>query len=216
MLNLEKLHKTQTKYNSQKEEVVDKFYDANNWLGLKMEMEEVRKYTWNHKTAKKESDHTILYGDAYKDDREEAITAKLEQSAWINKKQIVINDFYFTTAGGLIALVNLGKVMVREVHNRAIRASSKHFRTINYTPKLARDRQTSLDKILLDFKKVEPDFRYLIKNDKEDLSVLVKRSSEQQHMPFRKYNLKNLGSLSPLKPLTPLSEEEKLNEAASD
>merc|ERR1711954_538644 len=57
-------------------------------------------------------------------------------------------------------------------------------------------------------------FRYLIKNDEEDLSVLVKRSSEIHHMPYRKYNLKNLGSLSPLKPLTPLSEEEKSNEAA--
>merc|ERR1712081_17399 len=130
MLDLENMQKKQSKYKSQKEEIVDKFDDANNWLGLKMEIEEVRKYTWNHKTNKKESDHTILYGDAYKDDREEAITAKLEQSAWINKKQIVIHNFYFTTAGGLIAWVKLGKVLVKEIHSRAIRAASKNFWTI--------------------------------------------------------------------------------------
>merc|ERR1711954_279707 len=104
-----------------------------------------------------------------------------EQSAWINKRQIDVKDYDFTTAGGLIAWVKLGKVLVNEIHSRAIRAASKHFCTINFTPKLARDRHTSIDKILLEFKKAELDFRYIIRNGEDDLSVLVKRSSEQQH-----------------------------------
>merc|ERR1711954_425491 len=147
--------------------------------------------------------------------REEAITAKIEQSAWINKRQIVIHDFYFTTNGGVIAWVNLGKVMVKLIHDRAIRAASKNFRTINCTSKIARDRRTSINKILRDFKKANPGFRYLIRNGHDDLTVLVKRASELHHMPYRNYHLKNLGQLSPLKPNTPLSEEEKMGEAAS-
>merc|ERR1711954_441004 len=152
---------------------------------------------------------TILNADNYDNNRVEAITAKLEQSAYINKRQIVIHDYYFTTSKGLIAWVKLGKVLVDEIHARAIRAASKNFRTITYTPKLARDRRNSLDKILLEFKKNEPDFRYIIRNGNDDLKVLVKRISEMNHVPYWKYELHHLGALSPLKPTTPMAEEDR-------
>merc|ERR1711954_479505 len=158
---------------------------------------------------------TILNADNYDNNRVEAITAKLEQSAYINKRQIVIQDYYFTTSKGLIAWVKLGKVLVDEIHATAIRAASKNFRTITYTPKLARDRRNSLDKILLDFKKHEPDFRYIIRNGDNDLKVLVKRISEMNHMPYRKYELQNLGALSPLKPTPPMNEDDRQDVAGS-
>merc|ERR1711954_507379 len=166
----------------------------------------------SHKT--KESDITILNAHCYNDNRLEAITAKLEQSAWINKRQIQIQEYYFTTAGGLIAWVKLGKVLVDLIHSRAITASSTNFRTITFTPKLARNRRTSLDKILLEYKKKDADFRFIIRNGTEDLTVLVKRISEHQHVPYRRYDIHNLGAISPLKPVTPVSEEDKLDEAA--
>ena len=49
MINLENLLKSQNKYSSRKEEVESNFDDADNWLGVKMEIKEVRKYTWSHK-----------------------------------------------------------------------------------------------------------------------------------------------------------------------
>lgn len=212
MINLENLLKKKNVYNSRKEEVEDKFNDARNWLGLVMDIEDIRRYTWSYKV--KESDQTILNAHCYNDNRLEAITAKLEQSAWINKRQITIQEYYFTTAGGLIAWVKLGKVLVDLIHSRAITASSRNFRTITFTPKLARNRRTSLDKILLEYKKKDSDFRFIIRNGTDDLTVLVKRISEHQHIPYRKYDLHNLGAISPLKPDTPVSEEDRLDEAA--
>merc|ERR1711954_40039 len=92
---------------------------------------------------------------------------------------------------------------------------SRNFRTITFTPKMARNRRTSLDKILLDYKKQDSDFRFIIRNGTDDLNVLVKRISEHQHVPYRKYDIGNLGAISPLKPETPASEDEKLGEAAA-
>merc|ERR1711954_627839 len=166
----------------------------------------------SHKT--KESDITTLNAHCYNANRLEAITAKLEQSAWINKRQIQIQEYYFTTAGGLIAWVKLGKVLIDLIHSRAIAASSRNFRTITFTPKMARNRRTSLDKILLEYKKQDSDFRFIIRNGTDDLNVLVKRISEHQHVPYRKYDLGNLGAIPPLKPETPASEDEKLGEAS--
>merc|ERR1712081_150504 len=169
-------------------------------------------YTWSYKV--KESDVTILNAHCYNDNRLEAITAKLEQSAWINKRQITIQEYYFTIAGGLIAWVKLGKTLVDLIHSRAITASSRNFRMITFTPKLARNRRTSLDKILLEYKKQDSDFRFIIRNGSDDLTVLVKRISDHQHVPYRKYDLHNLGAISPLKPETPATEEDKLGEAS--
>ena len=72
-----------------------------------------------------------------------------------------------------------------------------------------------MDKVLLDFKKHEPDFRYIIRNGDNDLKVLVKRVSELNHVPYRKYELQHLGALSPLKPTTPVAEEDRQDVAGS-
>ena len=49
------------------------------------------------------------------------------------------------------------------------------------------DRKTSIDKLLMEYKKIEKDFRYIIRNGEADLEVLMKRPSEMQNLPYRKF-----------------------------
>merc|ERR1711954_536035 len=102
-----------------------------------------------------------INADAYDDNHVKAITSKIKQSAWINKRQINIKEYYFTTAGGLIVWVKLVSNLVAEIHCRAVRAASKTFRTVTFTPKLARDRKSSINQLLIDCKKTNSDFCYI-------------------------------------------------------
>ena len=98
--------------------------------------------------------------------------------------------------------VKLDPRMVAEVHRRAAKAAIEEFRTANYVPKLARDRKTSIDTLLMGYKKINPDFCYIVRNGQRDLKVLIKRKSEGNFLPYRNISLEVLGRLSPLKTQT--------------
>merc|ERR1711954_316175 len=66
------------------------------------------------------------------------------------------------------------------------------------------------------YKKLHPDFRYLVRNDTRDLKVLIKRISEGNFVPYRKMSLDVLGRLSPLKTAIPDTETEGEQETESD
>ena len=51
----------------------------------------------------------------------------------------------------------------------------------------------------MDFKKHNPDFKYIIRNSKQDIQILIKQMSELHHTPYRELPIENLGALSPLK-----------------
>merc|ERR1711954_432115 len=87
-------------------------------------------------------------------------------------------------------------------YHRASKNASEDFRTSTFVPVLARDRKTSLDKLLLDFKKDNKDFKYIIRNGVHDLEVFIKRISEEGFIPYRKIEIEEFGSISPLKPTT--------------
>ena len=82
-------------------------------------------------------------------------------------------------------------------------------------PKIARDRKSAIDKILLDYKKVNKDFRYIVRNGSSDLRVLIKRFSEDSYLPFRELSINVLGSISPVKPFSKPSLEESQRETVS-
>ena len=124
---------------------------------------------------------------------------KCQKFLYLNQQQIEINNCYFTTKGGLIAWVKLDPVVVKEVHRRAIKASSNNFRTAHFIPSIARERKASADKILLDYKKLNKDFKYIIRNSTKDIQILVKRISELSHTPYRVIPIESLGALTPLK-----------------
>merc|ERR1711954_247377 len=68
------------------------------------------------------------------------------------------------------------------------------------------------------YKKVNSDFRYLIRNDAQDIKVLIKRISEGERVPYRNISLTVLGRLSPLKTqvrATP-EESEEVEETSTD
>merc|ERR1711954_541902 len=98
--------------------------------------------------------------------------------------------------------------MVQELHKRTARAPTKEFKTSNFIPKLARDRQASATKMLMEYKKVNEDFRFIIRNDVNDIRVLIKRYSEGSRLPYRPMSLKILGAISPIKPRTKETSEE--------
>merc|ERR1711954_285534 len=110
--------------------------------------------------------------------------------------------YYVTTRGGIIAWCKLDPRMVIELHKRSAKAKLKDFRTATFIPKIARDRKSAVDKVLLDYKKENSDFRYIVRNGHKDIKVLIKRSSEGNYQPFRELSLNVLGAISPVKPIT--------------
>merc|ERR1711954_509306 len=116
--------------------------------------------------------------------------------------------YYVTTRGGIIAWCKLDPRMVIELHKRSAKAKLKDFRTATFIPKIARDRKSAADKVLLDYKKENSDFRYIVRNGHKDIKVLIKRFSEGNYLPFRELSLNVLGAISPVKPTTKPSQRE--------
>merc|ERR1712081_70802 len=117
----------------------------------------------------------------------------------INGEQLEIQDYYFTTKGGIIAWVRTDPRLVAEIHKRAAKSALSDFRTCTFVPKLARDRKAKIDNILMGYKKENRDFRYLVRNGQKDLKVLIKQLSEEGRVLYRELSLEVLGRLSPLK-----------------
>ena len=49
------------------------------------------------------------------------------------------------------------------------------------------------------FKHEQEDFRYIIRNGKDDFQDLIKRLSEFHHAPYRLIPIENFGAISPIK-----------------
>ena len=124
-----------------------------------MTMAEVRKCAWCDK--KSESDHTIINAHKYDEDRQESIKIKVQSNLHINLQQINIYSYYFTTKGGITAWVETDEYTIKEILKRAQTAQMQDFRTAVFVPKLARDRKTSIDKLLLAYKKNHTDFKVM-------------------------------------------------------
>merc|ERR1711954_336618 len=92
-------------------------------------------------------------------------------------------------------------------HRRAAKAALREFKTCTFVPKIARERKAGIDKLLLEYKRLNPDFRYIMRNDIKDLKVLIKRASEGSYCPYRNISLEVLGALTPLKTRTKDLEE---------
>merc|ERR1711954_403827 len=140
-----------------------------------------------------------LYADIYDRHRRKAIKFKVEKHLHINTRQIEILEYYVTKKKGYIAWVKLDPRMIAEIHRRAAKAAIREFRTATYVPKLARDRKAQIDELLMEYKKTNKDFRYIVRNGAKDLRVLIKRVSEGNYLPYRNLHLDVLGRLSPLK-----------------
>merc|ERR1711954_276009 len=199
LIDLDKVTSTlgQT-FSTQGEEIKFAFEDAGKWIGFVMEIKDFRKFVWD----KRESDQSVLFADKYDPDRRKSIKFKVERHLYVNSQQIDIQEYYVTTRGGLIAWCKLDPQMVIELHRRSAKAKLKEFRTATYIPKIARDRKGSVDKILLEYKKENADFRYIVQNGSSDIRVLIKRFSEGNYLQFRELSLNVLGAISPVKPFT--------------
>ena len=66
-----------------------------------------------------------------------------------------------------------------------------------FVPKMARARKVNLDKTLLEAKKTITDLRYIIRNGRQDLQVLMRRGV---HGKYMEYPIAKLGSIAPLSP----------------
>merc|ERR1711954_197658 len=158
-------------------------------------------FIWSD-SREEESAATILNADKYDKNRRKAIKFKVERNLHINQKQINILDYYVTKNKGYIAWIKMDPLMIAEVHRRAARTASKDFRTTTFVPKLARDRKANIDKLLMEYKKSNDDFCYIVRNGERDLKVMIKRVSEGNALPYQNLHLDVLGRLSPLKTVT--------------
>merc|ERR1711954_377634 len=216
LINLDAITKpSQTTYNSREEELDKSFEDANHWTGVIMTIEEFRSFVWSPQ-REEESETSIINADKFDKSRRKCIKFKVEKHLRINRLQIDILDYYVTTKGGLIAWVKLDPRMIVEIQKRASKAALKEFRTAHFVPKIARDRKSKIDELLMSYKKTNSDFRYLVRNDKRDLKVLIKRTSVGNYVPYRPMSLAVLGRLSPLKTQIPEVEKPVEQEKESD
>merc|ERR1711954_114896 len=203
LINLDELNKPSNfLYKTRDEELDASFEEASWWIGVLMDIQEFRKFIWTDK-QEGESDTSVINADKFDKGRRKAIKFKVERNLRINQMQLDILDYYITTKGGYIAWLKLDPRMVAEMHKRAAKAALSEFRTANFVPKLARERKASIDGILMGYKKLNPHFRYLVRNDQRDLKVLIKRLSEGNSVPYRKMSLDVLERLSPLKTMIP-------------
>merc|ERR1712081_109699 len=152
------------------EEIEYAFEDAGKWIGIVMEIKDFRKFVWD----KHESDQSVLFADKYDPDRRKSIKFKVEKHLYVNSQQLDIQECYVTTRGGLIAWCKLDPRMLIELHKRSAKEKLKEFRTATFIPKIARDRKTAVDKVLLEYKKENSDFRYIVRNGHTDIKVLIK------------------------------------------
>merc|ERR1712081_92369 len=146
-------------------------------------------------------------------DRRRAIKDKVERFARIHHEQLNIEEYYITTKNGIFAWVKTDSRLVIEIHKQAARSQIKEFQTTNYIPKFARDRKMKVDSLLMGYKKLNTDFRYIVRNGEQDIRVLIKRISEGDRCPYRELSLEVLGRISPLKtqirPKSPDKNDEK-------
>merc|ERR1711954_632288 len=182
---------------TREEELDDQFKDAGFWIGILMTIQEIKKHIWSYKEVVNET--ALLYADVYDNDRRRAIKDKVERFVRINGDQLTIDDYYFTTKEGYIAWVKTDPRLVSEIHKRAAKSGLKDFQTMTYIPKIARDQKSRIDALLMDYKKENKDFRFLVRNGERDVKVLIKRISEEGRCPYRELSLEVLGRLSPLK-----------------
>merc|ERR1711954_330719 len=176
-------------------ELDDGFEEAKRWVGILMNIEDFRKYIWSNKGPLSKS--TVVYADKYDKQRRISIKHKVKQNIRINGEQLSIEKYYITSKGGYIAWVKTDYRLVAEIYRRAQKSGLKDFRTTICVPKAARDRKTSIDRLLLGYKKENRDFRYLIRNGERDVKVLIKRISEGDRVPYRNLSLQVLGRISP-------------------
>merc|ERR1711954_578796 len=148
--------------------------------------------------------------------RRKAIKHKVESNIRINGEQLDIEDYYVTNNKGYIAWVKTDSRLVAEIHRRAAKSQLSSFRTTLYVPKAARDRKTAIDRLLMGYKKENSDFRYLVRNDVQDLKVLIKRISEGERVPYRPIALNVLGRLSPLKTTLKATPSDDIREEDDD
>ena len=73
---------------------------------------------------------------------------------------------------------------------------AKIFKAIPYIPDIARLRKKAIDQVLVSYKKgVNDNLRYVIKNDEDDIKLLVRSYDEYDHQPYREMALDQLGKL---------------------
>ena len=73
---------------------------------------------------------------------------------------------------------------------------SKTFKAVPFIPDFARNQKKGVDQIPIHYKKtVNNDLLYVIKNDKDDIKVLLRAFNEYNHLPYRESNLDMLGKL---------------------
>ena len=215
MIDLESLAKPKgTTFKSREDELDSAFEEAAWWIGVVMSIEDFWKFIWSGE-REEESEITMINADKYDKNRRKAIKFKVEKNLYINRQQIDILEYYITSKGGYIAWVKMDPRMVAEIHRRAAKAAIKEFRTATYVPKLARDRKTSIDKLLMGYKTINPDFRYTVRNGERDLKVLIKRTSKENFLPYRNISLEVLGRLSPLQTQTVDPRESEVAAAAA-
>ena len=65
-----------------------------------------------------------------------------------------------------------------------------------FIPDIARAQKKGIDQVLLHYKKtVNEELRYVIKNDSDNLKVLLRAYSEYDHLLYREINMDILGCL---------------------
>ena len=141
-------------------------------------------------------DRKILRDPALDNNRLNAFVDKIETNTSLNMHDIEIHQYFLTTNNGIIAWLHLDEPTVTAILRQTSRLPANVFKAVPFIPELARKRKKAVDAILLHYKRnFDENLRYIVKNDEDDIKVMLKRFSEFDHLPYRQIDLNVFGKL---------------------
>ena len=197
-----KHQKTKTRFINRLDERRQAFQAALEWIGVFMTREEI--LAWIGDPSKEQwTDRKILKCQSCDGARRNAVTEKIENHTSLHYEDILIHEYYVSTNNGFIFWMRLDAFSVDLILKQTSKIPSRQFKAVPYIPDIARNKKKNIDMLLMEYKKsVNENLRYIIKNDLDDLKILVRSYDEFDHVPYREMCLETLGKLPELECIT--------------
>ena len=142
------------------------------------------------------TDSKLIRDQALNGPCKNAFVEKIENNTSLHMEDIEIHQYFMSSNNGLIAWIQLDAPIVERIMRETSRIPAKIFKTVPFIPEIARGCKKAIDAVLLQYKRtIDDSLCYLIKNDVDDVKVLLKRYSEYDYLPYREIELKHLGKL---------------------
>merc|ERR1711954_239157 len=121
---------------------------------------------------------------------------KMEAYTSLQYQDIIIHEYHVSTNKGNIMWARMDQVTVDIILKQSSKLPARTFKAIPFIPEIARQRKKEIDSIMLEYKRrVNDNLRYVVKNNDDDLKLLIRNYNKYEHLPYREVELDILGKL---------------------